>query len=52
MYPVVRGDVVGLILVTLIFDLTTIGTILLVVFTSLKDFKYIPLVKSERYMIH
>ena len=50
MYPAAKQNIPGLILVTLVFTLTTIGTMLTIVLVSLKGIKFIPLEKFERYM--
>lgn len=50
MYPAAKENLLGLILVTSVFALTTIGTMLAIVFASLKGFQFIPAEKFEKYM--
>lgn len=50
MYPAAKENLLGLILVTSVFALTTISTMLLIVFASLKGFQFIPTAKLEKYM--
>ncbi len=50
MYPAAKENLVGLILVTAVFALTTIGTMLTIVFISLRGIELIPLERFEKYM--
>jgi nickel/cobalt exporter len=50
MYPAAKDNMFGLFLVTLVFAVITISTMLVVVFTSLKGIKFIPMEKFEKYM--
>jgi nickel/cobalt transporter (NicO) family protein len=50
MYPAAKENMFGLILVTSVFTLTTIGTMLGIVFASLKGIQLIPMEKFEKYM--
>ena len=50
MYPAAKENVLGLILVTAVFALATIGTMLSIVLVSLKGINFIPLEKFEKYM--
>lgn len=49
MYPAAKENLFGLIIVTSVFAITTISTMLVIVFTSLKAFQFIPLEKFEKY---
>ena len=49
MYPASEINISGLILVTSVFAVTTILTMLTVVFISLRGINLIPLGKAERY---
>lgn len=50
MYPAAKQNTLGLIMVIIVFAVTTIGTMLTIVLVSLKGIKFIPLEKFERYM--
>ena len=50
MYPAAKENVLGVILVTSVFALTTIGTMLAIVFISLRGIEIIPLERFEKYM--
>jgi sulfite exporter TauE/SafE len=50
MYPAAKENVLGLILVTAVFALTTIGTMLTIVLVTLKGINFIPLERFEKYM--
>ena len=50
MYPAAKENVFGLVLVTSVFALTTISTMLMIVFASLKSIQFIPLEKFEKFM--
>jgi sulfite exporter TauE/SafE len=50
MYPAAKESLMGLILVTSVFALTTTSTMLIIVFASLKGIKFIPMEKFEKYM--
>ena len=50
MYPAAKENLLGLILVTSVFALTTIGTMLTIVFISLRGIELIPLERFEKYM--
>ena len=50
MYPAAEINISGLILVTSVFAITTILTMLTVVFITLRGINFIPLGKAERYM--
>lgn len=49
MFPAVNHSITTLVLVTLTFAVTTIGTMLLVVVTSLYGLKYVSFNKAEKY---
>lgn len=49
MYPAAEVNISGLILVTSVFAITTILTMLAVVFITLRGINFIPLGKAERY---
>ena len=50
MYPAAEQSYSGMALVTAVFSLTTIGTMMTVVLLSYSGLKFIPLQKMERYM--
>lgn len=50
MYPAAKENLLGLILVTSVFALATISTMLVIVFVSLSGFQFIPMQKFEKYM--
>ena len=50
MYPASRVNLTGLVLVTAIFAIVTIGTMLAIVFLILKGINFFPVSKFERYM--
>ncbi|MFH0895629.1 MAG: sulfite exporter TauE/SafE family protein [Bacteroidota bacterium] len=50
MYPAAEQSISGMAMVTAVFSLTTIGTMMTVVLLSLTGIKFIPLQKMERYM--
>ena len=50
MYPAAKENLFGLVLVTSVFAFTTISTMLMVVFASLKGIQFIPLEKFEKFM--
>ena len=49
MFPAAKSSILGLILVTITFCLTTIGTMMVVVFVSMSGVNLLPLGKFERY---
>lgn len=49
MYPAARENLYGLIIVTLVYAIITIGTMLAVVFLSLYEMSFLPLHKFEKY---
>jgi len=50
MYPAAKSSILGMILVTVVFGIVTIGTMLTVVMLSLKGINMLPLAKLEKYM--
>ncbi|MCK5028723.1 MAG: sulfite exporter TauE/SafE family protein [Bacteroidales bacterium] len=50
LYPAAQGNLIDIAMVTLIFSATTIGTMMLVVTTSLIGFKFLPKLNFERFM--
>jgi len=50
LYPAAQGNLTDIILVTLIFSSATVGTMMLVVTTSLIGFKFLPKLNFERFM--
>jgi nickel/cobalt transporter (NicO) family protein len=49
MYPAAQHSMSGMMLVTLVFGLTTIGTMLTIVLLALRGVKLLPMQKLERY---
>ncbi|MBU8891687.1 MAG: sulfite exporter TauE/SafE family protein [Bacteroidales bacterium] len=50
LYPAAQNNVLDIIMVTVIFSTATVGTMMLVVTTSLYGFKFLPKLNMERYM--
>ncbi len=50
LYPAAQNNVMSVVLVTLIFSLTTVGTMMLVVTASTLGFKFMPKLNLERFM--
>ncbi len=50
MYPAAKSSILGMILVTVVFGIVTIGTMLTIVMLSLKGINMLPLGKLEKYM--
>jgi nickel/cobalt transporter (NicO) family protein len=50
MYPAAEQSVSGMVLVTAVFSLTTIGTMLAIVLLSISGIKFFPMQRMERYM--
>ncbi len=50
LYPAAQGNLIDIAMVTLIFSASTIGTMMLVVTTSLFGFKFLPKLNFERFM--
>jgi nickel/cobalt transporter (NicO) family protein len=50
LYPAAQGNLIDIAMVTLVFSATTIGTMMLVVTTSLIGFKFLPKLNFERFM--
>jgi hypothetical protein len=49
MYPAARGNMFGLVMVTLAFGITTIATMLAVVMLARSGINFLPLSKLNRY---
>jgi hypothetical protein len=49
MYPASEGSTIGLVLVTLVFAVATIGTMLVIVLGASYGIKMIPMKKLERF---
>lgn len=50
MYPAAKSSILGMILVTVVFGIVTIGTMLTIVMLSLKGINMLPFGKLEKYM--
>ena len=50
LYPAAQNNVLAMIMVTLIFSIVTVGTMMLVVTSSYFGFKFLPKLNIERFM--
>jgi len=50
MYPAAQGSVWGVVLVTIVFGVITIATMMTVVFLSIKGINFLPVAKIQRYV--